>query len=150
MIINRHNSASSAHRPIVYKSRHNSLAYNRNIKCSEMTPPKPLSHAKLNTPRRRPDIIIPKLEESSNSVKNFEVCTNKLLRAYTRLGPNISFSAISSVNKQSHYKILGAGGGITLAAITRRYSLMKSAKSSGRQRSTTPNIDENRPLSTAH
>lgn len=55
-------------------------------------------------------------------MKNLIDCTNKLLRQYTRLGPRISFSSISSTSKLNAYKLLSSGGGLTLQAITKRKS----------------------------
>ena len=63
---------------------------------------------------------MPKILKNTNSIKELETCNNQLLRDFTKMGPNINFSAVSSANKLNNYKILGIGIGLTLKEIMNR------------------------------
>ena len=64
-----------------------------------------------------------KNNKNSKSIKILNDCTNQLLRQHTSLGPYISFTSKSSINKISHHKILGIGGITALQAIKKRQLL---------------------------
>ncbi|OMJ88169.1 hypothetical protein SteCoe_9989 [Stentor coeruleus] len=110
MLTKRNHSLISLPSSAKERRRQNSIALTK--------PTKPLEEALepypaylFKPPRPIPEYKIIKPAKDSNTVKTLVNCTNQLLREYTKLGPNISFSAISSANKLNNYNVVSTGGG---------------------------------------
>lgn len=120
MLKKRNHSFVCISKPQKLTRRQSSLYKPPCLKRLQEAVPEPLPSIKLKLPKPAAEYIIQKPAKDSNSVKNFVDCTNILLRRFTKLGPMIRFSSISSASKLSNHKIIETGGGLILRDLTKR------------------------------